>query len=455
MAGRPSKSRHLDIWMNGQFVGQWTRDRLGEHSLAYDHAWVESVEGRPLSLSLPFHIDRQPHRGRAVANYFDNLLPDSDLTRKRLAQQYKAESTGVFDLLEQAGRDCVGAVQLLPQGQMPSDLESIDGRALSESAVARLLRHVQLPENGLSRGADAWPLQPEDKFDDCLRLSIAGAQEKTALLWHQGQWLIPRGSTPTTHIFKLPMGRVGADRRLDMSTSVQNEWLCLRILAAFGLRVPRAAMLQFENENVLVVERFDRELHESQCWWLRLPQEDFCQVSATPSHLKYESDGGPGIKLISTYLQSSQHAQRDLLDFFKVQVLFWMLAATDGHAKNFSIRLLRGGRYHLTPIYDVLSVWPLIGATAGKVARQKVKLAMAIQGKSRHYGLDWIGRRHFVGMAQRFGLDVDGDTLIDQIIEQTPQVVHAVAQDLPQDYPSQLFDVICGNLLNAAQRLAK
>lgn len=460
MAGRPSKSRQLDIWMNGHLVGRWTLDASGRQSLTYDQAWVGSIEARPLSLSLPFQVGQQAHRGQAVENYFDNLLPDSDITRKQLAQRYKAQSTQPFDLLAEAGRDCVGAVQLLPSGQTPHNLECIDGCTLTESNVASLLRSVKNPRDfslGMEDGSGAL----EREFNDGLRLSIAGAQEKTALLWHEGQWLIPSGSTPTTHIFKLPMGHIGMDRRLDMTTSVENEWLCLRILNAYGLQVPKAAILRFEDQKALVVERFDRELHSSSRWWLRLPQEDFCQATATPSLLKYESEGGPGMERIATYLQGSEHAEQDLVAFFKVQVLFWMLAATDGHAKNFSIRLLRGQRYHLTAFYDVLSAWPIVGdtdgKTAGKVARQKVKLAMSVRetnpGKTRHYNLDTIRRDHFEQMAHRFGLGNRGAALIDELIEQTPGVIQAVSHELPQQYPRHLFDVICNNLLDASKRL--
>jgi len=108
MAGRPSKSRHLDIWMNGLPVGRWTQEHNGRQLLTYEQSWMTSIKDRPLSLSLPFRFDQQPHSSLAVENYFDNLLPDSDITRKRLAQRYKAQSTRPFDLLEEAGRDCVG-----------------------------------------------------------------------------------------------------------------------------------------------------------------------------------------------------------------------------------------------------------------------------------------------------------------------------------------------------------
>lgn len=134
---------------------------------------------------------------------------------------------------------------------------------------------------------------------DDFRISIAGAQEKTALAWIDGRWCLPHGSTPTTHILKLPMGLVG-NMKLDLSHSIENEWLCSCILAAYGLTVAECEPLQFEDVKVLAVKRFDRAWLDgpSGPWLARLPQEDFCQATGTPAALKYESDGGPGIERI-------------------------------------------------------------------------------------------------------------------------------------------------------------
>lgn len=444
MAGRHSKTRHLGIWINGQKLGRWSISSTGESSLHYERQWLESDSAHPLSLSLPLQASDQPYRGMRVENYFDNLLPDSDQVRRRLAQHYQATSTGVFDLLEHIGRDCVGAVQLLPEPKVPDGLNQVAGQALTEQQIADLLRHI---------GPTAATYADIRGRSHDLRLSIAGAQDKTALLWHQGQWLLPQGATPTTHIFKLPLGRIGRDQSLDMTTSIENEWLCLRIMAAYGLAVPRSAILRFEDQKVLAVERFDRRLDPSERWWLRLPQEDFCQVTATPSHLKYESDGGPRADTIGTWLQDSVKRERDLGDLLKSQVLFWMLAATDGHAKNFSVRLRPGGAYHLTPFYDVLSAWPLIGKSGSQIALQKVKLAMSVKGKNRHYDLAYIRREHFVGLGNRLGLFEKTETMIEALIKQTPAVIDAVSRESPEAFPEPVFDAICNNLLRAAKRL--
>ena len=78
-----------------------------------------------------------------------------------------------------------------------------------------------------------------------------------------------------------------------------------------------------------------------------------------------------------------------------------LLAATDGHAKNFSIFLLPGGSYRLTPLYDVMSAYPVMGDGPNQWSPRELKLAMALVGKSRHYEAERIQRRHFNSTARR------------------------------------------------------
>jgi serine/threonine-protein kinase HipA len=58
------------------------------------------------------------------------------------------------------------------------------------------------------------------------------------------------------------------------------------------------------------------------------------------------------------------------------QLVFWLLAATDGHGTNFLLHQQAGGTFSLTPFYDVLSAWPMIGS-----------------GRNRHYRLVEIQAR--------------------------------------------------------------
>ncbi len=411
--------------------------------LAYADSWLKSDTARPLSLSLPLPLlDNKPLRGDVVENFFENLLPESSVIRKRLAQRYAAGSEGTFDLLAAIGRDCVGAVQLLDAQEEPKGFDRIEGEPLDDEVVAALLRStVTAPRFGMQ--------EPEQD----LRISIAGAQEKTALLLREGKWMRPVGATPTTHIIKLPLGLVG-NMRADMRTSVYNEWLCLKLMGALGFDVAQADIVTFaDHPPVLVVERFDRKLHPLGQWIVRLPQEDFCQARGVNPAIKYEADGGPGIEQLAQVLHGSQNARADLRTLLASQIAFWLLAATDGHAKNFSIRLHAAGAYALTPLYDVLSAWPIIGNGKNQLAWKNAKLAMAVSGKNRHYHLATVMRRHFNATAARCGWGENAEDIIDELLAKLEGAVDTVANQLPAGFPKDVADAIFEGMRTQARRL--
>lgn len=441
--GRGPRHPHpLVVWINGQAVGEWTI-REGEHRFQYAEEWTASPASRRLSLSLPMTPGNAPQRGPVVQNYFDNLLPDSDAIRARLQGKFSAPSTDAFDLLTAIGRECVGAVQLLLPGVQPSGFDRIEAEPLDEAGVERAINA------SLSTGRVLGQRDEED-----FRISIAGAQEKTALLRQDGRWFRPLNATPTTHIFKLPLGLVG-NMQADMQESVENEWLCSRIMSAFGLPTAHCDIATFGERKVLVVQRFDRALQHAVSetdWIARLPQEDFCQALGVPGSQKYETDGGPGMRDILRVLDASSNAAADKLAFVKAQMVFWLLAATDGHAKNFSIFLERGGGYRLTPFYDVLSAWPVIGTGANQLSFQKAKLAMALRSKSAHWGLQELRARHWDGVAKLAGLG-DARALCDELLAQLPGVIDSVQTQLPVGFPEHVARAIFEGLRDTAKRL--
>ena len=441
--GRRSHSQTLYLWANGDYVGRWTVNGNGDSELAYDAGWRQSKLGRPISLSLPFNMRDEPLQGANVSNYFEGLLPDSDIIRKRVATRFQTGSLDPFDLLAAVGRDCVGALQLLPDGAKPERIDHVEGIAVSEEDIERHLLEVVNPER---HGAT-------DDADDDFRISLAGAQEKDAFLRWDGKWMKPRGATPTTHIFKLPIGMVGG-KRADFTTSVDNEWLCLRLFKEFGLPTANAEIATFGAQRVLVVERFDRTPSANGKTLYRLVQEDFCQATGTSPLLKYESDGGPGLKQMFTLLQQSQQSAVDMQTLMASQLLFWMLRAPDGHAKNFSIQLLAGaGRFKLTPIYDVMSGYPVIGTGPNQWAERKLKMAMALLGNNRHYLTHGIQRRHFNSTAKEVGYGANAEPLLQDFIARTPAIIDKVRAELPAGFSEKVADRILGGLLASAQAL--
>lgn len=437
----PGAEGRLAVWTNGQLVGHWEATGA-EHRFEYHPAWLATPAARPLSLSLPFTPGNAAHRGAAVRNFFDNLLPDSEAIRRRMQEKFATRSAGTFELLAAIGRDCVGAVQLLHEGAQPQGWDRIEAAALNEAGVERAI------DNAV--GAPRVLGQPNE---DELRISIAGAQEKTALLWHRNRWNLPRGATPTTHILKLPLGLVG-NMRADMTGSVENEWLCARLLQALGLNTASSEIASFGRHKALVVQRFDRLPSigaQGQEWLARLPQEDFCQALGLPSSLKYEADGGPGVREMLRVLDGSRQAEADKLAFILALLAFWLLAATDGHAKNFSLHLERGGSYRLTPLYDVLSAWPIIGNGPNLVSARRARMAMALRGKNAHYLQFQVRTRHWEVLARQSGVPGAFERMAGLVLT-VPQALQNVQAELPKGFPARVFEPIRDGVLAQAGR---
>ena len=340
------------------------------------------------------------------------------------------------DLLAAIGRDCVGAMQFLPHGADPGNPFRIGGIPQNEVQIAQTIRDLATSPSGIRSG-------------DAFRISLAGAQEKTAFLWQDGTWLKPDGLTPTTHIFKRGMGVVS--HGIDMTDSVKNEWLCLRLAAALGLPVNEARIESFEDQTVLVVTRFDRAPRE-RGGILRLPQEDFLQALGFESGQKYQEHGGPGMQDGLRLLEGSSERAADQLMFLKAQIMNWILAAIDGHAKNYSIFLGPGG-FRMTPLYDILSAAPTMTTSAFR--HKELRLAMSV-GRRRHYRLDQVQPRHFDETADRARVppDIRRKALKD-IAAAGLVAIERVTEELPAGFPDRVGGPILDQARNRIELLTR
>lgn len=436
MVTRKSKKRELNVLMNGISIGKLKKSVNGGLTFIYDKQWLETPGSRPVSLSLP--LIKQEYSGDVVYNFFDNLLPDNPQVRARIQTKFQIGTNQPFDLLASIGRDCVGAIQIL-DGEIPSFKKEIVCEPLNEKDIASILRGYRNNPLGM--------IGTEEEF----RISIAGAQEKSAFLYHNHTWCRPLGTTPTSHIFKLPIGYI-QHQQMDLSDSCENEWLCAQLANAFGLPVAPCTLLLFEDVKVLAIQRFDRKLAEDKSWLIRLPQEDMCQVLGMSPNLKYQSDGGPGIHEIMRLLLGSANPVADRDMFFRAQVLFWLLAAIDGHAKNFSIFIEPEGKYRLTPLYDIMSAYPLIEKKQLHV--KKIKMAMALQGKNKHYHWHLMQRRHFLETAKAVNYSTErAETILDHMLDRTEQAIQSVQAQIPSGFPDNISHPIFEGLIKAKQKL--
>ena len=420
--GRKRQHIPLNVFLNTRLVGQLNREKSGASSFAYIDTWLEWQHAFPVSISLPLRDDK--FTGTQVTAVFDNLLPDNETIRKHVAERVGASGIDAFSLLAEIGRDCIGALQFLPDGVDPQPLNQLTGTPLTDTQVSKMLSELDAAPLGIRR---------ENNF----RISIAGAQEKTALLYHKGQWIEPSGPTPTTHIIKPQIGRLS--NGMDLSNSVENEYLCMKFIGACGLQTANVEIAQFDSHKALIIERFDRKWTDNGLL-ARLPQEDCCQALSIPPTRKYQNEGGPGIVDIMALLRGSDEPGKDRYDFFKAQILFWLIGATDGHAKNFSLALFSQGRFRMAPLYDILTLQPSFDNR--QIPRRDFKMAMRV-GNSNQYNVEKILRRHITDTAHQAGFSHQLlNDLIEDIANTHESALNRIAESLPEDFPDNLIESI-------------
>ncbi len=365
---------NLAVYMGGQLVG--TLDAADRRSLrlTYDPDYAARPASTPLSVSMPLRVS--PYLHATVHPYLWGLLPDNDRVLERWAREFGCSPTDVAGLLRGVGGDVAGAAQYVapdatPEESMPGDVEW-----LIDDDVAQFLRDLR-------RDTTTWRPHPEGRW------SLAGAQAKIALLYDQSadRWGIPCGATPTTHIVKPAIG--GLD---DFDV---NEHLCLTAARRAGLIAATTSIRTFGTERALVVERYDRIVDDSGAV-VRVHQEDLCQALSVHPDRKYEVDGGPRAEQLGRLIREVA-GDRDVARFFDALVYNWLVLATDGHAKNYSL-LLSGHQVRLAPLYDIASALPHLDHP------RNARMAHKIGGE---YRPSFIQRRHWERMARSLGLGSD------------------------------------------------
>ena len=423
---RRARYEPLNVFLNSRLAGQLRRESSGAISFQYDRTWLEWKSALPVSLSMP--LREQAYSGAPVIAVFDNLLPDNLDLRLQIAARTHAEGTDAYSLLGAIGHDCVGALQFLPLDMEPGPAGAVEGDPISDNEIASILDNLVTAPLGITE-------------DAAFRISIAGAQEKTALLFRDEQWYKPHGTTATTHILKPSIGKL--PNGIDLTHSVENEYLCLKIAAELGLEVAKPQIATFRKKRVLVVERFDRRW-TTDGRLLRLPQEDCCQALSVPPTRKYQEDGGPGIEQILQLLRGSDEPLTDQRSLLKANIVFWLMGATDGHAKNFSVFLRPGGRFQLTPLYDVISAQPSVDSK--QVLWKHFRLAMSF-GTKPHYQIRQIAPRHFFQTAERSGIGkLVAASITDELCNEASAAVDRALSDLPASFPGQIADLIRGGI---------
>jgi serine/threonine-protein kinase HipA len=350
----------LAVLINGEAVGFLHLDNAN-HIFEYDQRYQARDDATPLSISLP--LARRTHTGSAVTNFLWGLLPDNDRVLERWGLQFDVSPRNPFGLLANVGEDCAGAVQFI-RSERTEKSEAGTVEWVSEADIAMRIRSIRT-DNA------AWlPPRGTNGYH-----SLAGARPKFALARDGDRWGIPGGARPTTHILKPNTGPF-----VDFDL---NEHLCLDAANRLRIRAARSAMVEFMDERILVVERFDRVPGTNR----RLHQEDMCQALGVHPLRKYQSDHGPAVIDVARLLRenSTGAIDVDIRAFVDALAFSWLTMGTDAHAKNYSL-LLSGAQVRFAPLYDLSSALPYQLARPtkpmpGELAATGLRLAMKIGGR--------------------------------------------------------------------------
>ncbi len=331
----------LDVRLDGfaDPIASLSKDENSALSFAYAASYLDNRAAYPLSLSLP--LTEGAYEDARTRPFFENLLQERDGTLRQLLDREGLSRDDVAGILYHLGKDCSGALSVLPEGSPPvkvpgdyaRDYVTIEPARLNE-IVRSLHRRERLPDGT----SDPSPL--------------AGVQSKIALtLLPDGNFAEPRpgSGAPTTHILKVP------DQAHPDDPKLEAEALSLSRLLRF--ETTDAAVVNFGGIDALVITRFDRALSD-EGKIIRVHQEDFAQALGLPASLKYERNGRPGRRFdaagIARILDATVDPASEKRTFIANTLFDLMIGNVDGHAKNFGLLYEAGGRLRTTPRYDIM-----------------------------------------------------------------------------------------------------
>ena len=385
-------------------MGLLSRSR-GALVFEYSQEALEGGVGRPL-LSVSMPTRSRPYRGEVPRAFFDGLLPEGE-ARRLIAYDFGVDERDVLGLLAAIGRDCAGALVIIPEGE-PLAAGGLP-EPMTDAQVADRLRDLRFAPLGV---------------DQRVRVSLAGMQEKLLLSAVGGGWGLPVDGAPSTHIVK-PAHPLFAD-------SIANEALCMNAARHLGILAARVETRRFDGIPALVIERYDRSPTDGRQPVLRVHQEDLCQAHALDPQRKYEQRGGPSLRRCAQTIQLWARGSGELERLLDIVTLNVLVGNADAHAKNISLLHAVGGQVRLAPAYDVMATLHYPGVST--IPGMFVNGAQDIGG---------IRRDDLVGEAVSWGLPHDvAAARIGRVLAGAEDAIRAAADETqpPDDLLRSLFE---------------
>lgn len=379
----------LDVYFKNKLAG-FLNYESGQLSFRYDNDYLKNPDNPPLSVSLP--LNENIYDDRVTRPFFDGLLPE-DTARVQIAGIFKTDSRNTFALLKNIGEDCAGAISVLPPNTKINDIAEPTYRFVNDDKAYDILNSLKT--------------RPLYIGDDDFRVSGSGAQDKLIACIIDNKLALPLNGTPSTHIIKPNIE--------GYKNTVFNELFCMKLAKACGLNAPDCFIKTLKDKSFYVVERYDREKKDN--LWIRIHQEDFCQILNVLPENKYESDGGPNLTTCFELLNKIGVPATSKIAFTDLVIFNYLVGNGDAHAKNFSI-LYKNDLPELAPCYDVMCT--------AIMAPYYDKCKMAMKLCASKYYMSNVRRDNFAKLSEISGyrsdfilkrLDVISSKILDKATE--------------------------------------
>ena len=384
-------TNQLIVYLNTTKAGILERDgRL--LTFSYSPDYLDLPGASPISRLLP--LAPTLYGDDATRAFFSNLLPEGAVLAQ-VARQVGISKENVFGLLGAIGGDCAGAISVSASDSLPEPTGS----------------YRPVSEQELSDELDRLPSHPFMAGEEGVRLSLAGAQNKLPLFFDGGNYYIPEGASPSSHILKTAIAQ--------LDNTVINETFCMTLAARVGLPVPAAQVVTIGGKQVFMVERYDRKRSEPG-EIVRLHQEDFCQALGIPPELKYEKEGGPGFSNCFELVEEwSSEPLLDASNLLNWAIYNFIIGNADAHGKNVSF-LYNEGLVRVAPFYD------LISTAVYRRLDNKFAMMMGGQRDARYLPQDTLGK-----FATEIGIDI---RIVKSAFVKMMDSIEAISSQLLDEY---------------------
>lgn len=323
----------LDVYLHGEQIGGLFRTGDSGYSFVYTSEVVEEEGAGKVVLSNSLPVRDEPFGPDATRAYVEGLLPQGR-RRREIACELEIDPADGYALIAELGRDCLGAVTFLAEGDADEPHAAGTPAWLSDAELEEV---VQAP--------------PSHHFDSSrpqrMRFALPGRRHKLALVHDKesGRWAWPEPGVPSTHIVKPE-----ASERPGL---VANEHACTLAYRELGLPVAHTAVETIAGHTCLVSKRFDRWGEGPRAE--RLHQESFAQALgiAPDAAERRLSTGTPSLAEASGLLRAIGE-DRAVETMMRTTFCDLFIGCTELRGGNAALLFADDGPM-LAPFYDIAS----------------------------------------------------------------------------------------------------